>query len=66
MRNAYKILSLIPEVKDYSEGDGVDGNYNIKFNLKKMALEVVGWINMADDRDWWLAVVNTVMNLLFP
>jgi hypothetical protein len=31
-----------------------------------IGLEVVDCINLAQYRGWWLAVVNTVMNLRFP
>jgi hypothetical protein len=32
---------------------------NIKMDLKEIGLEGVDWINLAQDRDRWLAVVNT-------
>jgi hypothetical protein len=31
--------------------------------LKELAYEGVGWIHLTQDRDQWLALVNTVMNL---
>jgi hypothetical protein len=39
---------------------------NIKMDLRKTELEGVDWIHLARDRDWWLAFVNTVMNLMIP
>jgi hypothetical protein len=39
---------------------------NIKMYLGEIGLEVVDCINVAQDRDRWRAVVNTVMNLLVP
>jgi hypothetical protein len=35
-------------------------------DLKEVGSEGVGWIHLAEDRDQWLAVVNTVMNLWVP
>jgi hypothetical protein len=32
-------------------------------DLRKIKLEVIGWIDMAQDRDQWKALVNMVMNL---
>jgi hypothetical protein len=40
---------------------GVDEE-NIKINLREMGLEDVDWINLAQERDRWRAVVNMVMN----
>jgi hypothetical protein len=34
--------------------------------LLKIAWSGVGWIGLAQDRDKWRAVVNTVMNILVP
>jgi hypothetical protein len=35
-------------------------------DLRKIVLEGVDWSHVAQDRDRWLALVNTVMNLLVP
>jgi len=34
--------------------------------LRGIGLEGVDWTHLAQDRDLWRAVVNTVMNLRFP
>jgi hypothetical protein len=34
--------------------------------LKKLGREDVDWIHLAQDREQWLAAVNTVMNLRVP
>lgn len=36
---------------------------NIKIDLKAIGRDDVDWINLAQDRDNWQAVLNTVMNL---
>jgi hypothetical protein len=33
-------------------------------DLREIGWEGVGWINLAQDRGWQWALVNTVMNLL--
>jgi hypothetical protein len=37
---------------------------NIKMDLKKVGYGSVYWIELAQDRDRWRALVNEVMNLL--
>jgi hypothetical protein len=37
--------------------------HNIKMDLRDIRLEGVDWIHVAEDRDWWQAVLNMVMNL---
>jgi len=35
-------------------------------DIKETGWECVDWIHVAQDRDQWRAVVNTVMNLRVP
>jgi hypothetical protein len=37
---------------------------NIKINLREIAWDGMDWTDLAQDRDQWRALVNTVMNLL--
>jgi hypothetical protein len=39
---------------------------NIKIDLRVVGWVGVDWINLAEDRDQWRALVSTVMNFLFP
>jgi hypothetical protein len=39
---------------------------NIKIDLREIGFGDVDWIHLAQDRDTWQAVVNTVMNLRVP
>jgi hypothetical protein len=39
---------------------------NIKMNLTEVGWGSTDWIDIAEDRDQWRALVNTVMNLQFP
>jgi hypothetical protein len=36
---------------------------NIKLDLREIGLNVMGWIDLAEDRDQWWDLVNTVMNI---
>jgi hypothetical protein len=35
-------------------------------DVKEIGWEFVDWIHLAQDRDWWRALVNTVMNYRIP
>ena len=39
---------------------------NIKMDFQEVGLEGMDWIDLAQDRDRWLAVVNAVINLQVP
>jgi hypothetical protein len=63
--NAYRILVGNPEGKrtlGRSRRRWVD---NIKMDLRDIGWDGMDWIDLAQDRDQWRALVNTVMNFLF-
>jgi hypothetical protein len=37
---------------------------DIKVGVKEIGREIMDWIHLAQDRDQWRTIVNTVMNLL--
>jgi hypothetical protein len=39
---------------------------NMKMDLREIKWDGVNWIDLAQDRDQWRALVNTVMNLRVP
>jgi hypothetical protein len=39
---------------------------NIKMDMREIGLGVMDWIDLAQDRDQWRALVNAVMNFRVP
>jgi hypothetical protein len=39
---------------------------NTKMDLREIGHDVMEWIDLAEDRDQWRALVNTVMNFRLP
>jgi len=39
---------------------------NIKMDLQEVGYGGMGWIQLAEDRDRWRALVNAIMNLQVP
>jgi hypothetical protein len=65
-RNSYGILVGKPEGKRPLGRPRHRWVNNIEMNLKEMGWSGMDWIDVAQDRDQWRALVNTVMNLRVP
>jgi hypothetical protein len=65
-RNAYRILVGKPEGKRSIGRPRRSLVDNIKIDLREMGCDGVDWINLAQDRGQWRALVNTVMKLRVP
>jgi hypothetical protein len=66
VRGAYNILVGRPEGRRPLGRPRRGWEDNIKMDLREMVFGDVDRIHLAQDRDRWRAVVNTVMNLRFP
>jgi hypothetical protein len=65
-RNAYRILVGKLEGKRPIGRPRCRWENNIKMDLREIGWGGMDWIDLAQDRDQWRAVVNTVMNLRVP
>jgi hypothetical protein len=65
-RNTYIILLGKPEGKRALGRPIRRWVYNIKIDITERAWNGTNWIDLAQDRDQWRALVNTVMNLRVP
>jgi hypothetical protein len=65
-RNAYRILVGKPEGKRLLGGPRRRWVDNIEIHLRETGWDDIGCIDLAQDRDQWRALVNTVMNLRVP
>jgi hypothetical protein len=61
-RNVYKVLMGKPEGKRPLGRPRCRCEDGIKMNLREIGWGSVEWIQLAQDRDWWQALVNMVMN----
>jgi hypothetical protein len=62
-RKVYKVLVGKPEGKRPLGRPRRRWEDGIRMDLRKIGLEDVDWIRLAQDRDRWRAVVSAVMNL---
>jgi hypothetical protein len=60
-RNAYRLLVGKPEGKR-----PLGTQDNIRMDLVEMGWDDVDWIGLAQDRNKWRALVNSVLNLRVP
>jgi hypothetical protein len=63
MWNAYGILVEKPYGKRPLERPRCRQKDNIKMILREIDWSDMDWINLVQDRDHWMAFVNTVMNI---
>jgi hypothetical protein len=65
MGHAHKILIGKPEGKRPLGRPRHRWEDNIKMDIREIGLGGVDYIHLAQDRDWWRALVSTLMNLGF-
>jgi hypothetical protein len=61
-KNAYRILVGKPEGKSQLGRTRRRWVGNIKMDLREVRWDGTDWIDMAQDRNQWRALVNTVIN----
>jgi hypothetical protein len=62
-RKVYKVLVGKPKGKRPLGRPRRRWEDGVRMDLREIGLRGVYWIKLAQDRDWWQAVVNAVMNL---
>jgi hypothetical protein len=65
-RNAYRILVGNSEGKRPLRRPKRRLVDNIKMELRELGWDCIDWIDLAQDRDQWRALVNAVINLRIP
>ena len=62
----YRVLVGTPEGKRPLGRPGLRWEDNIRMDLREVRCGCVDWMELAQDRDRWRALVNAVMDLRFP
>jgi len=65
-RGVYRVLVRKPERKRPLRKPRRRWEDNIKMGLQKVGCRGMDWIELAQDRDRWRALVNAVMNIWVP
>jgi len=64
-RGVYRVLVGNLRGRDHLEDRGIDGKIILRWIFRKWD-GGMDWIDLAQDRDRWRALVNAVMNLQTP
>jgi predicted small integral membrane protein len=65
-RGVYRVLVRTFEGKRQLGRSRLRWEDNIKMDLQEGGYVSMDWIELVQDRDWWWALVNAVMNLRIP
>ena len=60
-RSAFKILAGTPAGKR-----PLGREDNIRMDFKEMCINTRNWVDLAQDRDYWRALLNVALNLWVP
>jgi hypothetical protein len=52
--------------REHREDQGLGGFSILKLIFNAIGMDEINWIHLAQDRDKWMALVNTVMNIEVP
>ena len=62
-RSAFKILTGTPTGKRHLERPRRRWDDNIRMDLEEIGINAGNWVDSAQDRDYWSALVNEILNL---
>ena len=65
-RSAFKILIGKPTGKRTSGRPRRRCEDNIRMDLERIGINAGNWVDSAQDRNYWRALVNETLNLLVP
>ena len=65
-RGVYRVLVGKLRERDHFGEPGVDGRIILRLIFRKWDVRYMDWIELAQDRDRWRALMNAVMNLRVP
>ena len=65
-RKASKILTDIPTGKKPLRSPKRKWENNIRMDVTEIGIKTRNWVDSAQDRDYWRALVNAALNLRVP